>query len=118
MEENGRLLLCSQQVMPSMSSSMDSFQVCCKIFVLPQKVSSSRNYIPLSLLGYKFCIFLDSNPNIITGSAFGTREQRQFTFTGPVNLRAGINKIALLSIAVGLPVSALSMTHRFLDGAA
>ncbi|KAJ8762126.1 hypothetical protein K2173_007276 [Erythroxylum novogranatense] len=37
------------------------------------------------------------------GSAFGTREHRQFTFTGPVNLRAGTNKIALLSIAVGLP---------------
>ncbi|XP_059459561.1 beta-galactosidase 5-like [Corylus avellana] len=38
-----------------------------------------------------------------SGSAFGTREQRQFTFTGPVNLHAGTNKIALLSIAVGLP---------------
>ncbi|XP_050228465.1 beta-galactosidase 5-like [Mercurialis annua] len=37
------------------------------------------------------------------GSAFGTRENRQFTFTGPVNLRAGSNRIALLSVAVGLP---------------
>ncbi|KAJ0087018.1 hypothetical protein Patl1_09217 [Pistacia atlantica] len=37
------------------------------------------------------------------GSAFGTRESRKFTFTGPVNLRAGANKIALLSMAVGLP---------------
>ncbi|XP_061356322.1 beta-galactosidase 5-like [Gastrolobium bilobum] len=38
-----------------------------------------------------------------SGSAFGTREQRSCTFNGPVNLRAGTNKIALLSVAVGLP---------------
>jgi hypothetical protein len=46
-------------------------------------------------------------PVTITGSAFGTRENREFTFTGPVNLRAGTNRIALLSIAVGLPVSSI-----------
>ena len=39
------------------------------------------------------------------GSAFGTRENRKFTYTGKVNLRAGKNKIALLSVAMGLPVS-------------
>ncbi|PIA52828.1 hypothetical protein AQUCO_01000597v1 [Aquilegia coerulea] len=39
----------------------------------------------------------------MSGSAYGTRENRKFTFTGKVNLRAGTNKIALLSIAVGLP---------------
>lgn len=38
-----------------------------------------------------------------SGSAFGTRESRRFTFTGSVNLQAGTNKIALLSVAVGLP---------------
>ncbi|CAI8606521.1 unnamed protein product [Vicia faba] len=37
------------------------------------------------------------------GSAFGTREQRSCTFDSPVDLRAGTNKIALLSVAVGLP---------------
>ncbi|XP_057728689.1 beta-galactosidase 5-like isoform X1 [Arachis stenosperma] len=37
------------------------------------------------------------------GSAFGTREQRSCTFNGPINLRAGTNKIALLSVTVGLP---------------
>ncbi|XP_015969664.1 beta-galactosidase 5 [Arachis duranensis] len=37
------------------------------------------------------------------GSAFGTMERRSFTFNGPVNLHAGTNKIALLSIAAGLP---------------
>ncbi|KAH7848772.1 hypothetical protein Vadar_007621 [Vaccinium darrowii] len=39
----------------------------------------------------------------LSGSAYGTREDMLFTFTGPVNLHAGINSIALLSIAVGLP---------------
>ncbi|KAK6938877.1 Beta-galactosidase, beta-sandwich domain, partial [Dillenia turbinata] len=38
-----------------------------------------------------------------SGSAYGTRENRRFTFTGPVKMHAGANKIALLSIAVGLP---------------
>lgn len=38
-----------------------------------------------------------------SGSAFGSRDQRQFTFTGPVDLQAGTNKISLLSITVGLP---------------
>ncbi|KAF8406482.1 hypothetical protein HHK36_008570 [Tetracentron sinense] len=44
----------------------------------------------------------------LSGSASGTKENRRFTFTGKVNLRAGTNSIALLSIAVGLPVSSLS----------
>ncbi|XP_022981816.1 beta-galactosidase 5-like [Cucurbita maxima] len=38
-----------------------------------------------------------------SGSAFGSMEHRELTFTGPINLRAGMNKIALLSVAVGLP---------------
>lgn len=41
----------------------------------------------------------------IAGSAFGTRVNRKFTYKGDVNLQAGTNKIALLSVAVGLPVS-------------
>ncbi|GAU15257.1 hypothetical protein TSUD_03240, partial [Trifolium subterraneum] len=39
-----------------------------------------------------------------SGSAFGTKENPSFTFNGPIDLRAGTNKIALLSVAVGLPV--------------
>ncbi|PQM35742.1 beta-galactosidase 3 [Prunus yedoensis var. nudiflora] len=38
----------------------------------------------------------------LSGSAYGTREYRRFIFTGNVNLHAGLNKISLLSIAVGL----------------
>ncbi|KAL6213659.1 hypothetical protein ACLB2K_013105 [Fragaria x ananassa] len=39
----------------------------------------------------------------LSGSAYGTRKNKRFTFTGNVNLHAGMNKISLLSIAVGLP---------------
>nr|KYP43674.1 Beta-galactosidase 3 [Cajanus cajan] len=38
-----------------------------------------------------------------SGSSFGTREDKSYTFNGLVNLHAGTNKIALLSVAVGLP---------------
>ncbi|KAF8405296.1 hypothetical protein HHK36_010198 [Tetracentron sinense] len=50
--------------------------------------------------GHAVHVFINGQ---LSGSAFGTRENRRFTFTGNVNLRAGINRIALLSIAVGLP---------------
>lgn len=39
----------------------------------------------------------------LIGSSFGGRKNRRFTFSKTVNLQPGANKIALLSIAVGLP---------------
>ncbi|KAK4722997.1 hypothetical protein R3W88_013230 [Solanum pinnatisectum] len=39
----------------------------------------------------------------LSGSSYGTRKDTKFTFTGPVDLQAGTNRIELLSIAVGLP---------------
>ncbi|CAI0461505.1 unnamed protein product [Linum tenue] len=50
--------------------------------------------------GHAVHVFINGQ---LSGSAFGTRENRKFTYTGKVNLRAGKNKIALLSVAVGLP---------------
>jgi hypothetical protein len=41
------------------------------------------------------------------GSASGTREDKRISYKGDVNLRAGTNKIALLSVACGLPVRSL-----------
>ncbi|XP_019152748.1 PREDICTED: beta-galactosidase 5-like isoform X2 [Ipomoea nil] len=38
-----------------------------------------------------------------SGSAYGSREGMRFTFDGPVELHAGKNEIALLSLAMGLP---------------
>ncbi|KAJ7944216.1 Beta-galactosidase [Quillaja saponaria] len=51
--------------------------------------------------GHAVHIFVNGQ---LSGSAFGTRENRRFTYIGKVNLRAGTNRIALLSVAVGLPV--------------
>ncbi|XP_022132466.1 beta-galactosidase 3 [Momordica charantia] len=50
--------------------------------------------------GHAVHIFINGQ---LSGSAFGSRENRRFTYTGKVNFRAGRNTIALLSVAVGLP---------------
>ncbi|CAI9110860.1 OLC1v1010950C1 [Oldenlandia corymbosa var. corymbosa] len=52
--------------------------------------------------GHALHIFVNGQ---LSGSAFGTRENRRITYNGDVNLRAGANTIALLSVAVGLPTS-------------
>ncbi|XP_057542581.1 beta-galactosidase 3-like [Amaranthus tricolor] len=49
--------------------------------------------------GHAVHVFLNGQ---LIGSAFGARKSRRFTFTQKVNVRPGTNKIALLSIAVGL----------------
>ncbi|KAF3785153.1 Beta-galactosidase 5 [Nymphaea thermarum] len=50
--------------------------------------------------GHALHVFVNGQ---LAGTAYGNGENRQFTFTGNVNLRAGENVIALLSVAVGLP---------------
>ncbi|KAL3639127.1 Beta-galactosidase 3 [Castilleja foliolosa] len=50
--------------------------------------------------GHAIHVFINGH---LAGSAFGTRANTRFKFSGPLNLRAGTNKIALLSIAMGLP---------------
>lgn len=50
--------------------------------------------------GHALHVFINGQ---LSGSAFGTREKKKFIYTGKVNLNAGRNTIALLSIAVGLP---------------
>ncbi|KAL0432087.1 UNVERIFIED_CONTAM: Beta-galactosidase 3 [Sesamum radiatum] len=51
--------------------------------------------------GHALHVFVNGQ---LSGSASGTRQNRRFTFNEKVNLRAGSNKISLLSVAVGLPV--------------
>jgi hypothetical protein len=48
----------------------------------------------------------------MAGSAHGTREQRRFTFTEDMKFHAGKNRISLLSVAVGLPVSSPIPTQK------
>lgn len=50
--------------------------------------------------GHTLHVFINGQ---LSGSAYGTREDRRITYTGSANLRAGSNKLALLSVAVGLP---------------
>ncbi|KAG6522825.1 hypothetical protein ZIOFF_019980 [Zingiber officinale] len=50
--------------------------------------------------GHALHVFINGQ---LSGSTYGTREDRKLKFSGNVNLRAGTNKIALLSVAVGLP---------------
>ncbi|KAL0424490.1 UNVERIFIED_CONTAM: Beta-galactosidase 3 [Sesamum radiatum] len=50
--------------------------------------------------GHALHVFVNGQ---LSGSASGTRQNRRFTFNEKVNLRAGSNKISLLSVAVGLP---------------
>ncbi|KAL2892768.1 Beta-galactosidase 3 [Bienertia sinuspersici] len=50
--------------------------------------------------GHALHVFVNGK---LSGSAYGTYDDRRFTFKGPVSLRAGMNRIALLSVAVGLP---------------
>ncbi|KAM7482640.1 hypothetical protein LguiB_007223 [Lonicera macranthoides] len=54
--------------------------------------------------GHGLHVFINGK---LSGSAFGTREATRFTFTTNVNLRAGMNRISLLSMALGLPNNGL-----------
>ncbi|EPS69033.1 beta-galactosidase, partial [Genlisea aurea] len=50
--------------------------------------------------GHVLHVFINGQ---LSGSAYGSHQNRRFTFSRAVNLRSGINSIALLSAAVGLP---------------
>ncbi|KAK6911894.1 Glycoside hydrolase 35, catalytic domain [Dillenia turbinata] len=50
--------------------------------------------------GHALYVFINGQK---AGTAFGSLENPKLTFSQGVNLRAGVNTIALLSIAVGLP---------------
>lgn len=77
-------------------------------YITNVEISSSESFLRggkwptlnVESAGHAVHVFINGQ---FCGSAFGTRENRRFTFSGPINLRAGTNKIALLSIAVGLP---------------
>jgi hypothetical protein len=50
-------------------------------------------------------LFLTHGFSTSAGNAYGSYETPKLTFGGRVNLKAGVNKLALLSSTVGLPVS-------------
>ncbi|KAK9287542.1 hypothetical protein L1049_015963 [Liquidambar formosana] len=72
------------------------------------EISSSESFLhgdqhptlTVQSTGHAMHVFING---YLSGSAFGTRENRRFTFKENVDLDAGTNIISLLSIAVGLP---------------
>ncbi|XP_019165946.1 PREDICTED: beta-galactosidase 5-like isoform X2 [Ipomoea nil] len=50
--------------------------------------------------GHALHVFINGQ---FSGSAYGTKEHTQFTCTRSLSLHAGVNKISLLSVAIGLP---------------
>ncbi|GAB2219906.1 hypothetical protein Droror1_Dr00007546 [Drosera rotundifolia] len=71
-------------------------------------ISSSESFLyhgptptlTVASAGHALHVFINGK---LSGSAYGTRTSWRFTFNGPVYLRAGNNRISLLSVAVGLP---------------
>ncbi|KAK6924429.1 Beta-galactosidase, beta-sandwich domain [Dillenia turbinata] len=77
-------------------------------YITSVDISSSESFLRNGQLptlivestGHAVHVFINGE---LSGSAFGTRENRRFTYAGKANLRVGTNRIALLSVAVGLP---------------
>jgi len=78
-------------------------------YITSVDISPSENFLqgggkPPSLsvqsAGHALHVFVNGQ---LQGSSYGTREDRRIKYNGNVNLRAGTNKIALLSVACGLP---------------
>ncbi|XP_047317003.1 beta-galactosidase-like [Impatiens glandulifera] len=63
---------------------------------------SSGNYPVFTALsaGHAMHVFINGQ---LSGTAYGSLENPRLTFSEGVNLRVGVNNVALLSIAVGLP---------------
>ncbi|KAK4378316.1 hypothetical protein RND71_000178 [Anisodus tanguticus] len=72
------------------------------------EINSTESFLhrgqPLTLTvqsaGHALHVYINGR---LSGSVYGNRGNRRVTFTGGVNLHAGINRISLLSVAVGLP---------------
>ncbi|OMO75598.1 Glycoside hydrolase, family 35 [Corchorus olitorius] len=71
------------------------------------QISSSESFLHSGKLptlsvhsaGHGMHVFVNGQ---LSGSAFGTKENRRVTFTENINLHPGLNKISILSVAVGL----------------
>ncbi|CAM8998669.1 unnamed protein product [Rhodiola kirilowii] len=60
----------------------------------------SKPTLSLESKGHAVHVFINGQ---LSGSAYGTMDYRSFKYSIPANLHPGINRIALLSVAVGLP---------------
>ena len=65
-----------------------------------RQVNGCHNFVQMSRT-----VFNLQNLFLMTGVAYGSLEDTRLTFKGTVKLKAGINKISLLSSSMGLAVS-------------
>lgn len=57
-------------------------------------------YLTVMSAGHVLHVFINGK---LSGTVYGTLDNPKLTYSGNVKLRAGINKISLLSVSVGLP---------------
>ncbi|XP_039166379.1 beta-galactosidase isoform X3 [Eucalyptus grandis] len=62
--------------------------------------SGQSPVLTISSAGHAMHVFVNGE---LAGSAYGSLENPKLTFSEKVKLRAGINKLSILSVAVGLP---------------
>ncbi|KMZ72883.1 Beta-galactosidase, family GH35 [Zostera marina] len=62
--------------------------------------SGNTPMITVQSAGHALHVFVNGQ---LSGSAFGTRKNKRISYSGNANLRSGPNKIAILSVTVGLP---------------
>ncbi|GJZ24206.1 glycoside hydrolase, family 35 [Tanacetum coccineum] len=89
--------------------SLGTYEQCCDKPV--GITSSSAPSLSMESEGHALHVYVN---NQLIGSAFGGPESRKVQFIGNANLRAGINKISLLSVTIGLPVNCLSHLILFI----
>lgn len=72
-----------------------------------QQVLGLASYLRMKLSHLSMFIYFNFSiaSGLLIGTVYGGLDNPKVTYTGNVKLRAGINKISLLSVAVGLPVS-------------
>ncbi|XP_042514195.1 beta-galactosidase 1-like [Macadamia integrifolia] len=69
----------------------------------PNEIFLKNGQLPVLTVmsaGHALHVFINGQ---LSGTAYGSLENPKLTFSGSVPLRAGINKISLLSLSVGLP---------------
>ncbi|CAL9081441.1 unnamed protein product [Musa acuminata var. zebrina] len=68
-----------------------------------------RPVLQVSNLGHAMHAFVNGK---YIGSGHGTKIEKSFVFQKPMDLKAGVNQIAILGLTVGLPDSGAYLEHR------
>ncbi|KAK9286498.1 hypothetical protein L1049_014896 [Liquidambar formosana] len=83
------------------------------IELTPYDLSMRHDILPVlrvANLGHAMLAFVNGE---FVGAAHGTNIEKSFVLNKPINLKPGVNHIALLGMLVGFPDSGAYMEHRF-----